>query len=280
MKSTDKTYHEVFQLLKKRFEEDTKFQTEMEDLTYFYGKKIIVLAKNEEQERLIHENFPDLVKSQFFQGYYVMNSMLSDNETEFPKEVWKLNQGIVRNELPILFNKIFKEHTEDWHLTEIGQKLGMKLVQEFDGVYDLVKQIRKDIALYGAYKAFSEDERYSTQKHTDELILGDPFDLIFLNPQVYMQAQFVTTGQEIWDLYTWSSFKHGSSWIGTIQFLTIPNNEQEFYLLQFTISETILEHEKYEMLKILLDKLPQEIRAVLQIRIHHTRELEIVTSES
>lgn len=247
-------------------------------LTHFYGRKFIANARNKEQEQYVENNIDILVKSKFFQGYFVMKSMLLDSETNFPEEVWTLNKGIIRNELPILIESIFNTNNEEWYRTEQGQSIGMKLVQLFDvSIFDLVRQTRKDIALYGAYKAFIEDERFQniTTQETN-YYFGDPFELVFINPQVYMQAQFLTNEQEIWDFIYKASMRN-KSWIGTIQLSEIPDTQgQKFFLLQLTISETVLRDEKYEILNNLLSVLPENIRSVLQTRIYHVNEIEVL----
>lgn len=67
------------------------------------------------------------------------------------------------------------------------------------------------------------------------------------------------------------------SWIGTIQLSEIPDTQgQKFFLLQLTISETVLRDEKYEILNNLLSVLPENIRSVLQTRIYHVNEIEVL----
>lgn len=282
MEKLDTIYNQVWHELKDKFDQDPIFTSEIELLLYFYARKFISRSKSNDQTTYIEKNLSDLIKSQFFQGYYVMKSMLLDEETELPEDVWTLNNGIVRNELPILMETIFKDNPSDWYRTDLGQSIGMKIIQEFDDVYDLVLQMRKDVALYGSYKAFIGDVRYQVPEQSNEnLVFGNPFDLNFINPQIYMQAQFSTNEQEIWDLYFWSSMKQSRVWIGSIHFSIIPANEdQSIYLLQYTISETIAQLESYEILDYLMAKLPSHIKDLLQTRVYHVRELEILVPKN
>jgi hypothetical protein len=271
-------YNNVWQHLKDKFDNDLDFQDELHGFFTFYARKFILKAKNTEQQEYIEKNLYDLVKSQFFQGYYVMKVILADQETELPEEIWALNPGIVRNEVPILMDNLYQDNPEQWYQTDVAKSIGMELVKHFDDVYELLRQMRKDIALYGAFKVFIEDDRYqNTQPIKEEFIFGNPFDLLFLNPQIYMQAQFKTGEQEIWDLYWWSATKQSGAWIGSIQLSSISTNEeQSMYLLQFSISETVVDHEKYEILNTVMEILPDEIKALLQTRVLHVREFEVL----
>ncbi len=280
MKTEDLIYTEIMDTLRKQYQTNKHFRDELDNLSLFYGRKFINKTKDEEERLSIIKQMDDMVKSQFFQGYYIMKSILLDKETSLPQDVWSLNPGLVRNEVPLLFANIFKDSPDNWHLTDVSQKIGLDLVQRFNNVYDLVKQTRKDLALYGAYKAFIEDDRYQNQTDNNQssMILGNPFDLTFLSPQVYMQAQFFTSEQEIWDLNLWSSL--GTKWVGSIHFSCLPDEQLTLYLLQFTVSETIQEMERYEILEKVLDNIPNEIKSLMQIRIHHVRELEVVIPQN
>lgn len=276
MKTEDLIYTEIMDTLRKQYQTNKHFRDELDNLSLFYGRKFINKTKDEEERLSIIKQMDDMVKSQFFQGYYIMKSILLDKETSLPQDVWSLNPGLVRNEIPLLFADIFKDSQDNWHLTDVSQNIGLDLVQRFNNVYDVVKQTRKDLALYGAYKAFIDDDRYQSQPNNNQssMILGSPFDLTFLSPQVYMQAQFFTTEQEIWDLNLWSSL--GTKWVGSIHFSRIPYDQVTLFLLQISVSEVIQENEKYELLEKSLENIPQEIKSVMQVRVQHVRELEVV----
>ena len=268
-------YYQVLETLKKHDVKDEEFVREVDQLHTFYGKKLITTSTTDELVSYIETDLFDLVKSQIFQGYFIMTSILNDTDTQLPSEVWSLNKGIVRNEIPIVLTNVF-ESANDWYRTEIGHKVGMNLVNRFNVEYALIQQIRKDIAMYGAYKAFLDDKRYVHQDtRQNEFILGNPLDLTFLNPQIYMQTQFITEEQEIWDLYWWSAL-NSNSWVGTVHLSKIPGEQQTFFLLQITLSETIALHERYEIVDHITSTIPSEIKSVLQMRVNHVREMEIL----
>jgi len=277
MTATDLLYEQVWNHLKNNFETNKLLRKELDDLLHFYGKKLLNFAKQPKQRDFIENKLEDVVKSQYFQGYYIMRSLLKDEETALASQTWNLAKGIVRNEIPVFINNIFKDSEMDWSRTEIGHEFGIKLVQEIDGVFDIIRQMRRDIAYYGAYKAFIEDNRYKGNKEEDHssMLLGNPFDLHFVSPQVFMQAQFFSNEHEVWDLYMWSSVQE-NAWVGSLHFSAIPQNNNSVYILELSISETIMENEKYEILEKCVQQIPESIRSMLQIRIYPVRELEVV----
>ncbi|TYS60681.1 hypothetical protein FZD47_20965 [Bacillus infantis] len=271
-------YKEVLDTLKQKYENDMSFKSNLELIIHFYGSKLMERAKKDSQRQYIEENIEDLIKSQFFQGYYIMRSILLDEDTSLPDKTWSYYPGIIRNEVPLLMNEIFEESPNDWYRTELGQSIGTKLIQEMENVFDLIKQIRKDVALIGSFRALIDDERYQLPPNSEAsgLLLGNPFDLQFLNPQVYMQNQYVTEEQEIWDLYLWSSVKKEGGWVGTACLTKLSSEEQNFYLLQLSVSTLISERERYAILEKILEFIPSHIKAILQTRMLHVNELEIL----
>lgn len=270
--------NEVWTNLKNQYEQDIKFQEELESLTFFYGRKFLPYANTDKKIQLVEEDLGDLVKSQFFQGYATMYALLNDRETQMDEKTWTAKKGIIRNEIPLLFDQVFEN--KEWYYTELGHSISMKYIEVFEEVYDLLTQIRKDVALYGAYKAFINDERYKgdtdKQNVVKDIIVDDIYDIEFLNPQIYIQQQFKTNEQRIYDLRSWSSLKN-AGWVGSIHFSELPVDDSEsLYLIEFTLSETIALNERYEIIKKIINKLPEEIRNFLQIRVYHTRELEIL----
>ncbi|WP_282155763.1 hypothetical protein [Cytobacillus gottheilii] len=270
-------YDELFQKLKKRFNEDESLRKELERLLHFYGRKFIRLAKNDDQKVIIENDLYDLIKAQFFHGYYLMTNILRDNETHFDQNIWGLNKGFIRNELPAFLYSVFKD-SPDWYRTDVGNRVGMTFIQELGDVYDVLTQTRKDVTMHAAVLAFMEDSRYHPL--TDEslkLNIGNPLDLNFLNPQLYIQAQHLTQEQEIWEIYSWSSVEKNGGWKGTVQFSKLPNVESEVYLLQFSILDIISMEEKYELIDTILESIPSEIKALMQIRLNHINNMEVLT---
>ncbi|MDQ0273509.1 hypothetical protein [Cytobacillus purgationiresistens] len=284
MSQIDTTYNTVYNHLLEKFNNDIDFQNEIQYLIHFYGKKLMNFTKNDEQKLLVEVSSEKLIKSQFFQGYFIMKTILEDDQMELGEKIWTVNPGIIRNELPILLEQTYSNSVEDWYKTDVGHQVSFELIQVFSDVFDLVKQIRKDISIYGCYKAVIEDPRYSGFNETSEhqFLLGDPMDLDFLNPQVYMQAEFITEEQEFWDLYNWSSSQNSvSKWIGSIQLSSIPqDNDSFFYLIQFTLSNTILEEEKQGIIQKVHKRLPQDVLSTLQIRYYSASELNVVIPQN
>ncbi|WP_028393945.1 hypothetical protein [Bacillus cihuensis] len=281
MANLDTIYSHVLSHLKNEFESNEDFRKEIDNFIFFYGYKFMSQCKTESQEKLVQESVNDLIKSQYFQGYYIMTTLLNDSDQKFPETVWSTPKGMLRNEIPLFIETVF-EGSDEWYKTELSHNITMNLIQSMDGLYDLIKQTRKDVALYGAYKAFIQDKRYKgNQAETSrQMNLGNPFDIFFLNPQIYMQAKFFTEEQEIWDLYTWTAFNN-SKWVGTIRFSSFSNeNNTPFYILEVSLSNFISHSEKIEIVNNLLNSLSDTIKASLQTRLYHVENMEVLVPNS
>lgn len=276
----DDVFYQVQNKLKRQLKTDPIFKEEIQSLYYFYERKLMNFARKEGMKKYIIDEFEDVVFSQYFQGYYVMKVILNDEETEMEESSWNMSEGFARNVIPPFINNAFKEESTDWSYTEVSHKFGMELLDLQEAAYDLFKQIRFDIACYGAFKAFIEDERYVGNEGggSMDLWFGNPLDLVFLNPQVYMQAQFSTAEHEVWDLHTWTSFRD-SMWVGSIHLSTLPQDEstgQVIYLLEVKLSNTIAQDEKLDIVNFIVNKLPVEIQNALQTRLYYVEDFDVI----
>ncbi|MEK5071656.1 hypothetical protein [Sporosarcina sp. FSL K6-1508] len=278
----DIIHEEVWQKLKKQIKTDEKFKSELQYLYFYYERKLMGFAKTESALLLIREGLEDVVFSQYFQGHYVMKNLLVDKETILEEKVWKMGSGFARNEVPKFIKAAFSNEEFDWTYTEVGHHFGIDLLQIMDPAFDLFRQIRIDIANYGAYKAFVEDERYigDVQEEPTEALLGNIFDLDFLSPQVYMQAQFITEQHELRDLFMWSAIQNDLM-VGSVHLSIMPIEDQTLYVLEIQLANVITNDEKLEIANQLIMKLPKEIQGVLQTRLYHVENIEaLVQSEN
>lgn len=258
---------------------DESFKKEMQQLYFFYERKLLGFAKTDMQKHFIAEAFEEVVFSQYFQGYYAMKSILTDEETKLNESVWSMGLGFAKNEVPKFMKEAFEKENIDWTQTEIGHKFGIELLQHIELAYDINKQIRTDIANLGAYNAFIDDERYIgiNQGNPSDTLLGNPFDLEFISPQVYMQSQFFTAQHEIWDLFTWSSFRD-DAWVGSVHLSTMPIAEELIYLLEIKLSDIITMEEKMDISNKVIGELPEDIRGLLQTRLYHVEDFDVLVS--
>lgn len=273
-----KTHTEVYDYLKKEFEENEGFRNELEALYKFYGRKLIqFVGKNDLQ--YVEDEFGEVVNSLYFQGYYTMKLILNDEETVLDEAAWKLPKGVAKNEIPLLLKNLLNDEKLDWS-TDISHEFSMNILSNVEAGYETTLEITKEIAEYAAYKAFIEDERYmgGTTEETTDMLLGNPYDLNFLSPQVYSKAQFFTDQHETWDLFYWSAIQK-DSWVGSIHFSTMLVGEDNLYVLEFNISNVIMDLEKLDIVEQITQKLPNEIRAKLQTRLYHVSELDVLDIE-
>lgn len=277
MNIAEQTHVEVYNHLQKEYEENPEFREELEKLFLFYGRKLINFVKKDEQREYIENEFGDVVKSLYFQGYYTMNIILSDEETSIPEEVWTLPSGVLRNELPTFLSKLLQDEKLDWK-TEISHQFSMDILTYLEEAYETTKEITKEISEFGAFKALQSDSRYKgqpEQEDTGTMLLGTPYDLDFVSPQVYAKPQIFTDEHEIWDMFFWSSIQK-DDWVGTMHLSKVLVEEERFYILEFSLSDLITSDEKLEIIDVVTKRIASDIRSTLQIRLYNVSELSIL----
>lgn len=276
----DETYKQVYNHLQKEFKENDQFRKELESIMIFYGRKLIAFAKNEKEQLYIENGLEDVIRSLYFQGYYTMKVILSDEDTEILEDVWKMPIGVCRNEIPKMLENIFAEVKTDWKRTDVSHEFSMEILTNLEPAYEVTKAMIKEMAIYGAFKAFVEDERYQGMEEVDSasILLGNPFDIEFLSPQVFHQVSFLTNQHEIWDLFFWSAIRE-NAWVGTIHYSILPIEDNTFYVMECNLSDLISKDEKLEIIDLLAKRLPPEQKSKLQIRLYNVGELEVLESQ-
>lgn len=270
-------HNKVYKTLEQKIKEDQDFQNELEYLSFFYRRKLTSIVKDTQVMEYIFRQFDDVLFSQFFQGYYAMTILLEDEEEHFSEKDWNHLPGLVRNEIPKFLKMITKVENVNWTHTEIGHNFSMDILQSAENAYDVTQLLLSDLTNYGAYKAFIDDKRYVGEKNLveSEMLLGNAFDLNFVTPQVYMQAQFFTEQHELWDLFNWSAIGEGA-WVGSIHYSVLPIEEQTYYVLEFSLSNLINKDEQMEIVNDVIKKIPEEIRSTLQTRLYSVSELDVL----
>lgn len=272
-------HDQVWAYLKTQINENEEFRNLLRGLLHFYGRKLMNYAKKEEHELLIEKELETIMHAQFFQGYYVMKEILADTAIELEESSWKQPKGLLRNELPAFIDATFSQQQLDWTRTEEGHMFGMKVLREFEGAYETVKQFRRELANFGAFQAFIEDERYQEPiEEKDPMYLGNPIDLNFISPQVYLQALTGSTEHELWDLFFWSAH-YNNTWVGSIHYSHIPLEPLPFALLEIKLSQLITFDEQTDIINTLVGKFPSDIRETLQIRFYKVEDMDILRYE-
>lgn len=281
--TNNNTFEKVTNRLRNKFEKDIQFNKELEDLVLFYGRKLLAIAKSSNTKEIIVGTIDNVVRSQYFQGYYIMTTILDEDEMKFPDKTWGLPLGILRNEIPKAIYTIFDNEVNfDWAANEVINEFAAVMIKELENGFDVVESLKYEVAAFGAYKAFLGDPRYKIESNDTKTpaLLGNPFDLEFLNFQVFMQAQYYSNEHEIWDMFKMGIKGLQNEWCGNAhlsKFTDVQGNVN--YLLSINISNSIRLEEKMILAEKVVKKIPNEILNTVQIRLYHTDSLEFLGLE-
>ncbi|WP_211656223.1 hypothetical protein [Planococcus alpniumensis] len=262
MVSTKEQKEFVAEKLMKRFNKDYEFKATIQAVTTFYGKKIMAFASEPEDKKFVEDHTLEVVSEQFLLGYYIMSEMLEDPEFQLEEEAWNLGKGYIRNTMYSLLETVMQDSDVEWQQSDLEKQFTKRVLASFYDAYEVTVQLRKDVLALGAYYAFTESPRYQEPpEKPHSLRLATPYDLTFLNPQVYMQGEAVIENMEKWTLFQTESIK-GAQKVGTIQLIEKARDTGEVEIhLEILISQLISQNEITDIINQMIEKIPQEEHA-------------------
>lgn len=265
----------IAETLKSRYKTDENLKQMIKEVNLFYGRKVMSFAKEPEDKEFVEKHMLQVVSDQFALGYYIMTEILNDPEFQLDEKAWNLGKGFVRNTVYGLLTTVMQESGVQWQQSETERQFTKRVVASFYNAYDIMVQLRKDVLALGAYYAFIESERYQEPaKQEHELMLATPYDLTFLNPQVYMQGEEVLENLEKWSVYQ-AEYVKGAQWVGDIQLTKKKRETGELENhLDILLSYVIDQNERTDIINQMISKIPidEHSRTVIQFYLISEQE--------
>lgn len=243
--------------LKDLFEHNHDFKADFLGVFNFYSQKFYRVIKNEEDKRKFDEAFFEATKSQFYNGYYLTREIMLDENSNFPDEFFTQPIGYLTEEIPHILRQALQDSVNEVIRTELTQKFIMWLLQNFEDVYDLIKQTIFDIACLGARQAFLDTKEDKGLQSTSEPVegwLSNLNDIEFLTPQVFLTPIVKNELAESWELHYWSSLNNSSK-AGDVTILKIKNEEKETYLINIGLHQSLYETERQRISEYILSSI-------------------------
>ncbi|MFJ7890531.1 hypothetical protein ACIQYL_20940 [Lysinibacillus xylanilyticus] len=269
---------QIWDKLNAKMKNDADFAKEMEDFVEFYARKFVRAAKSEEKQKTATEIIEEVIYSQIFHGYYLQSNLIANEKKgseTFLDVFWQNPPGVTLNQIGQVMKLNFQEN---WHLQKGIESVNVRVLNEIPEAFDIFGMILLEAANFGAFKATIECKKYEGKVNdTKEFVFGSPYDLQFINPQIFIEARYYSNEHELWDMFLVDTGIKESQWIGSIHLSTIPSNSESFYLLTVSISDLITEDEKMQALSLITSKLPQQIKDKVQIRLYNLSDLDVFT---
>ncbi|WP_084242432.1 hypothetical protein [Planomicrobium okeanokoites] len=249
----------VAEALKNRYKKDDKLKELIQNANLFYGRKVMSFATEPADKEFIEKHMLEVVSDQFALGYYIMNEILGDPEFQLDEAAWKLGKGYVRNSVFGLLEAVMQDSDVQWQQSETERNFTKRVVATFYNAYDVMVQLRKDILALGAYYAYIESEKYQEPTEMEhDLVLSTPYDLTFLNPQVFMQGDAVFENLEKWTLFQ-AEYVKGAQWVGDVQLTKKKRVDGEFEnRLEILLSHLLDQNERTDIINQMISKIPAE----------------------
>ncbi|NRD81110.1 hypothetical protein HPT25_27855 [Bacillus sp. BRMEA1] len=255
IQETEKTLIKVTEhRMRDLFDHNDNFKADFFGVFNFYSQKFYRIIKGEEEQRSFDEIFFEAAKSQFLNGYYLAREVLADENSVFPDEFFTQPIGYLTEEVPGILKQAMQDTLDDMIRTDLTQKFIMWLLQNYEDVYDLVKQTIFDIACLGARQAFLDIKEEKNLENNIEPIegwLSNLNDIEFLTPQLFLTPIVKNELAESWELHYWSTLNNTSK-AGDVTILKITNDEKDTYLINIGLHQSIYETERQRISEYIL----------------------------
>ena len=269
-------FESVIEILKVKTKKDPGFNKELGEFVSFFGSKFVNAQPDEVKKEIAANLIEDVIFAQVAHGYWLFANELAEDKVNdgraktFESKFWQNTPGLIRNITGIVALQIFKEN---WFMAIGSEEINLRILQELPDSFNLYLSILEETAIFGGYLALRDDDNYkplSEENDMPEILLANPKDITYINPQVYMQYGFFSNQHENWELILGATGKREERWIGTVHLSSIPTDgDSKTYYLNIMLDYMLMAHEKSRICKTIIQRLPQEIQETVQFRVYH-----------
>lgn len=245
---------------------DEEFQAEFNQIQAYYLKKFIPII-NDRDKKTFNAWLRKSMIEQFQNGYMMIEQYYNDENAYINEQLYTLPEGMFTENTPIILREMLQPLLDQGILldeivdTDTTSNLIVWAIEKYEDIRPLLKQTSFDLTCLGARQALRDKRKEFEFKtitlETEERKLGNIGDLIFINPQMYLTINHVSSNVEYWDIHYWSSNLRGIEKIGEALVLSDPDYIATKVKLSYHLS--------------MLDFIPQE--EITAIANHHINKL-------
>jgi hypothetical protein len=238
------------------FQNNEQFNRDFAVMYEFYRRKFEDIIKEEDLEEFENYFFQS-VKSQYFNGYYIFRELIANIEVSIPDVWYAQTDSVITEQIPDLIRQAAGEAFEEVIITDTMHELTIWLIQNYENIHDLIKQVAFDIVCLGAKRAILDEREQKQIKPFESGIqgfLGPIGDLTFLDPQRYITCMVKNEQTELWDIRLWSSASTHNDKIGEIYIISVLE-EGTKYLLNIYLKNSVSDKERQTLVVTILSHL-------------------------
>lgn len=236
------------QRLKDHIQNNKDFQNK---LIAFERHKKKLLANSGEISETLSKEFSLGLRSQIFNGYYIIQEFLSQDGSKFYEEFINQSLGHLAIEVPLLVNNIIND--QQVLITEMYKKFMTNCIDQFEDVFTTLQHIAYEAAYIGSLQAITDlrSNPKDNQIISSMGLLGQLDDVYFITPSYYLAVSNFNNSAEFWYLFDWTD---GTAKIGTINILKTVIDTKTKFSVHVVLTEHVIIDFK-EVAAIILTKL-------------------------
>lgn len=247
-------YDYTEQKIMSHYQNNPEFNKTFIRLERYYQTKLGLTVKESHLEKF-KELFFSSAKAQFFNGYFIIQELLSKEDTLIKDEWLTQPDGFITQQIPQLIRDITHEEDEVIYSPDM-RKFKMWMITTYEDVLGDLNQTAFDILCLGAKQALldlRENRGLQPLSGNEEMgVLSDFADLNFITPQVFLDIQLMSQSTESWNLHFWDSVKTSDIKAGEVTLMTITQDVKIIYDLNILLSKRIYESERKVIIESIL----------------------------
>lgn len=238
------------------YQNSSEFNKKFIQMEKYYHLKLASLIKEKDKEKF-KERFFGGIKAQFFNGYYIIQEVLSLDDTKL-EDNWLIQpEGYITQQVPKIIRDITNENEEAIYSPEM-RRFKMWMITTYEDVLEEINQTAFDVLCLGANQALLDirDKRGLVSVTTNNVEIAGKLasynDISFITPQVFLEHRTLTNNAEIWNMSFWDSINTSDSKAGEVSIITIPQGEDNVFDLNIMISNRLSEVERKDLVEAIL----------------------------
>lgn len=247
-------YEYTEQKIMSHYQNNPEFNKTFIRMERYYQTKLAFNVKESHLEKF-KELFFSGSKAQFFNGYFIIQELLSKEDTQIEDDWLTQPEGYITQQIPQLIRDITNEEDEVIYSPDM-RKFKMWMITTYEDVLNDLNQTAFDILCHGAKQALLDLRDKRGLEPFDEKesigILSNFKDFNFITPQVFLDIHLPSQTMESWNLHFWDSINTSDIKAGEVTLITITEDVKIIYDLNILLSTRISENERGVIIESIL----------------------------
>lgn len=193
-------FEQTDQMLKAHYQDNQGFNSDVVTSHEYYQDKLFQIVNEGDKQRIEGSLFQS-IKSQIFNGYFMINELLQNVTIE--DEWLTQSKGMIAQQIPEMLLRATNNDLDGIITLNPLNAMASWLVTEYEGIYPLLMDISLNTACIGAkWALIDEAEKRGVSLYQPQHLgmLGYIDDVTYIYPSAYMVCDVSNETSELWSI--------------------------------------------------------------------------------